>query len=254
MFLKNNKKFLNILALITIICFLLCLSATAWSLSAPVPDSKEKAQKTIKPFGFVSKKIPDKLEKTKSDIGTGISIYINDAESGKDIEPLNNKIDNKGEEKTKTSLEEQKPLTKEPKEKEAKAQEPQKTAVPQENKTPDNSSKNQEQKLNSPVKQEQATDGPARVKDKENFRKRSEEMKAAFDKLNEKQKKEIYALDDEIIAIKEKMLLKYAEFGIITKEEALEYNAKMKEFREKSRGGAKIPGLKGGKSLWKKSE
>ncbi|MDR2712956.1 MAG: YckD family protein [Clostridiales bacterium] len=79
-------------------------------------------------------------------------------------------------------------------------------------------------------------------------------MKAAFDKLNEKQKKEIYALDDEIMALKEKMLLKYTEFGVITKEEALKYNAKMKEFREKSREGTKIPGLKGSKSLWKKAE
>jgi len=247
MYPKNNKKILHIFALITVICFILSLSGMAWGLSAPIPDSKEKAQKTIKPFGFVSKKIPDKLEKTKSDIGTGISIYINDSESSKDIEPLNNTIKEQAEEKTKTT-------GKVPKAQEPKAEEPSKTAVPKESKAPDNSDKNQEQKLNVRVMQEQAAACPCNDKNKEGFQKRSEEMKAAFDKLTESQKKEIYALDDEIIAIKEKMLLKYAEFGVITKEEALKFNTKMKEFREKSREGTKIPGLKGGKSLWKKAE
>lgn len=75
-----------------------------------------------------------------------------------------------------------------------------------------------------------------------------EEFKAAQEKFNaltDKQKKEIYDLYDKVNVAKVKLLDKYVEFGLLSKEDAEAMQKHMASFSEKVREDQQFIGFKG---------
>lgn len=77
------------------------------------------------------------------------------------------------------------------------------------------------------------------------FEAKYKEAQEKFDALSDKQKKEIYDLYDKVNVAKVKLLDKYVEFGLLSKEDAEAMQKHMAKWAEKAREEQQFIGVKG---------